>query len=128
KYLRSIPGLVKMTAEASTSRASIELEFSVGSNLDEILVRVNNALSQVPSYPENVDQPRIVTSSASDQPIAWFSVRPVEGNLKNLDIVAMQDFLEDTAQTELERTEGVSQSEIHGGAARQLRIYVDPAK
>lgn len=128
KYLKNIPNLEKMTSSASTGRSEIVLEFRTGTGLDEILVRANNALSQVPSYPDNVDQPRIVTSSASDQPIAWFSVRPLDGNPLNIDIQAMQDFLEDYVQVELERTEGVSQSEIFGGAARQGRIYLDPAK
>ncbi len=128
KYLRSIPNLEKMTSKATTGRAEVVLEFFVGADLDEILVRANNALSQVPSYPENVDQPRIVTSSASDQPIAWFSIRPLPGNPDGIDIVAMQDFVEDNVQTEMERTPGVSQSEIFGGAPRQLRIYIDPGK
>src|SRR5690606_39421012 len=70
KYLRSLPSLDRMIATASTGMASIVLEFRTGSDLNEVLVRVNNALSQVPSYPENVDQPSISTSSASDQPIA----------------------------------------------------------
>ncbi|MBX3727546.1 MAG: efflux RND transporter permease subunit [Candidatus Sumerlaeia bacterium] len=128
KYLKGIPNLDKMTATISTGRAEIDLEFRTGTNIEEILVRANNALSQVPSYPENVDQPRIVTSSASDQPIAWFSVRTLPGNPLNLDIIAMQDFLEDTVQVELERTPGVSQSQIFGGAARQVRVAIDPAK
>jgi multidrug efflux pump subunit AcrB len=128
KYLRSIPDLDKMTASASTGQAEIVLEFRVGAELNEMLVRTNNALSQVPSYPLNVDQPRIITSSASDEPIAWFSVRPLPGNPQNISIAGKQDFLEDYVQTELERTQGVSQSEIFGGAERQLRIYIDPAK
>jgi len=127
-YLRSIPGLEKMEATANTGSGEIVLEFGLGIGLDEILVRVNNALSQVPDYPVNVDQPSISTTNASDQPIAWFSVRPIEENPPNLDIVYQQDFLEDNIQTEYERTQGISQAEIFGGAPRQLRIYIDPAK
>lgn len=128
KYLRSIPDLDKMTSVARTGSAEVTLEFRVGTSLEEILVRVNNALSQVPSYPENVDQPRLVTSNVSDQPIAWFSVKPLPGYEESIDIIAMQDFLEDFVQTEFERTPGVSQSEVRGGAARQVRVYVDPAR
>ncbi|MDK2970575.1 MAG: hypothetical protein PWP23_330 [Candidatus Sumerlaeota bacterium] len=128
KYLKGIPNLDKMTASISTGRAEITMEFRTGTVIEEVLVRTNNALSQVPDYPENVDQPRIVTSSVSDQPIAWFSVRPLPGNPQNVDIIAMQDFLEDTVQVELERTPGVSQSEIFGGAERQVRVEIDAAK
>lgn len=128
RYLRNIPDLVKMTSTAVTGSASIVLEFRVGTSLQEILVRANNSLSQVPSYPENVDQPRIVTSSSSDEPIAWFSLKPLPGNPQGLDIVAMQDFADDNIRTEFERTPGVSQSELFGGAERQVHVYVDPGK
>jgi multidrug efflux pump subunit AcrB len=128
KYLRSLPDLDKMVSTASTSSAEIVLTFRPGVDLEEVLVRANNALSQVPSYPENVDQPRLVTNSASDQPIAWFAIKPLPGNPKNVDIAGMQDFIEDNVQTELERVNGVSQSQVVGGAPRQLRVYIDPAK
>lgn len=128
RYLRNIPNLEKMTSTATTGSAQIVLEFRVGTSLQEILVRANNALSQVPSYPENVDQPRIVTSSSSDEPIAWFSLKPLPGNPKNIDIVAMQDFADDFIRTEFERTAGISQSELFGGSERQVHVYVDPGK
>lgn len=127
-FLKNLNDLEKMTATATTGRGEIVLDFRVGVDLNEVLVRVNNALSQVPSYPENVNQPRITTSSASDQPIAWFSLRPVEGNPRDIDIQAMQDFAEDYIKRELERSPGVSQSEVFGGAPRQIRVYVDPAR
>ncbi|MEQ8819794.1 MAG: efflux RND transporter permease subunit [Sumerlaeia bacterium] len=128
KYLKSLPNLEEMQATANTGSAEIALEFATGTDLQEILVRVNNALTQVPSYPENVDQPSISTSNARDQAIAWFSLRAAPGNPKNLDIYAQQDFAEDWVQTEFERIAGVSQSEVLGGAERQVHVYVDPSK
>ena len=57
RYLRSLPNLQRMVSFAELGRARIELEFPFGTNVNDALIRVNNALSQVPSYPENVDQP-----------------------------------------------------------------------
>jgi HAE1 family hydrophobic/amphiphilic exporter-1 len=56
----------------------ITLEFAVGTNMREALLKVNSRLQQVPEYPPDADEPVISTSSASDSPIAWFilSVRP----------------------------------------------------
>ena len=34
--------------------ARVELEFAHGADINEILIRVNNALSRVSNYPENV--------------------------------------------------------------------------
>lgn len=128
KYLRSIPGLSRMTANAYTSMATIRLEFAPGTQLQEILIRVNNALAQVPSYPENVDEPRINTSSSSDSAFLYYSVQPLPGNPKNVDIIMMRDFIDNNIRTAIERTEGVSQVDASGGAARQIKIFIDPTK
>ncbi len=128
EYLRRIPGLERITSRAATSRAEVELEFPLGVDINEVLILVNNALSQVPSYPENVDEPRISTSSVSDNPFMFFSVRPVAGNPDQIDIRTQQDFVEDHVRTRLEQVPGVSDVGVTGGAERQVRILVDPSK
>ena len=66
EYLSDIAGIDRMTSRATMGRAEIELEFPFGTDVDDVLLRVNNALTQVPGYPENVDEPRIVANSYSD--------------------------------------------------------------
>ncbi|HKK16080.1 MAG TPA: efflux RND transporter permease subunit, partial [Gammaproteobacteria bacterium] len=126
EYLRNIPGLERMTSEASTSYASIELEFPFGVDINEALIRVNNALSQVSSYPENVDEPRIYTTSFSSNSFMYFRVAPLPGNPKGLDMDFMQDFIDDNVRTRMERVSGVSEVSVRGGAERQIQILVDP--
>lgn len=63
EYLRTTPSLQKITAQASFGEARIELELPFGVNLNETLIRINNALNQVPSYPINVDEPHIYATS-----------------------------------------------------------------
>ena len=126
KYLRNIPGLERMISEATTSEARIELEFPFGVDINEALIRVNNALSQVSSYPENVDEPRIYTSSFSSNSFMFFRIQPLPGNPKGLDMEFMQDFIDDNVRTRMERVPGVSEIGIRGGAERQIQIFVDP--
>ncbi len=128
EYLRSIPGLARMTAEATTGSASIELEFGLGRNLSEVLALTNNALSQVPRYPDNVDRPRIFTTAFSDNYFMFYVIQPAAGNPRALDIEMQFDFVEDTVKAALERTPGVAEVKVEGGAERQLRVYVDPAR
>lgn len=128
EYLRRIPSLERMISRASTGRGEIELEFPHGTDINEVLIRVNNALSQVPGYPENVDEPSIVTSSISDNPFMFFRTTPLPGNPENVDMVTMRDFLEDHVRTHIERVPGVAEVPIWGGAERQIRIYIDPVK
>ncbi|HEX7719362.1 MAG TPA: efflux RND transporter permease subunit, partial [Woeseiaceae bacterium] len=128
EYLRTIPNLERMVSTASGEEATVELEFPFGTDINEALIRVNNALSQVPSYPENVDEPRLRASSFSQNSFMYFRVVPLEGNPFELDMTLMRDFVDDNVRTRMERVDGVSQVNIGGGAERQVRIRVDPGK
>ncbi len=128
EYLRGIPNLRRIVSSASTGRASIELEFPFGTDINDALVRVNNALSQVPAYPENVDEPRLLTSSFSNNAFLHFGIAPLEGNPRRLDMTVMRDFVDDYVRTRLERAPGVSEVNVGSGAERQIQILIDPEK
>ena len=128
EYLRSIPGLERVVSSSSFGRASIELEFPFGIDLNETLINVNNALSQVPSYPLNVDEPRIFASSFSANSFMYFRVVPLAGNPKNLDMILMQDFIDDQVRSRMETVPGVSLISVYGGAERQIKILLDSAR
>ena len=128
EFLRTLPNLQKMTSLANTGMAVVELEFALGTDINEVLIRTNNALSQVDDYPANVDQPRILTSAFSDNWFIFYIVEPAEGNPLGIDIQTQLDYLEDHVKTAIERVAGVSEVRIDGGMNRQLRIYIDPAK
>jgi hydrophobic/amphiphilic exporter-1 (mainly G- bacteria), HAE1 family len=72
EQLKSAEGVTKMTSESSDSKGTITLEFNVGTNMEEALLKINSRLQQVREYPEDADEPVITTSNASDRPIAWF--------------------------------------------------------
>ena len=74
--LKSVEGITKLSSESFDSMGSIKLEFAVGTNMDEALLKVNSRLQQVSTYPENAEQPVISTSNSSNQPIAWFVLTP----------------------------------------------------
>jgi multidrug efflux pump subunit AcrB len=128
EYLRNVPSLKRLVARASFGNASIQLEFPYGVDINETLIRVSNALSQVPSYPNNADEPRIFATSFSGNSFMFFRVAPLAGNPRNLDMVLMQDFLKDNVQTRMESIPGVSQVSVYGGADRQIQILLDPAR
>jgi multidrug efflux pump subunit AcrB len=99
-----------------------------GLNLNETLIHVNNALSQVPSYPINVDEPRIYATSFSSNSFMYFRIAPLEGNPKQLNMVLMQDFIDDYVRTRMETIPGVSLVNVYGGAERQIQILLDPER
>ena len=76
EQLKGVEGVTKMSAECQHSRGTITLEFVVGTDLSEALLKVNTRLQQVPEYPEDADEPVLSTSGTLDNPIAWFVLRP----------------------------------------------------
>ncbi len=128
EYLRNLPSLQRIESTATSGRAEIELEFPFGTDVTEALIRVNNALSQVASYPENVDQPRIFASSFSSNAFMFFRVEPLAGNPRGLDMDMMRDFVDDHVRVRMETVPGVSQVLVWGGAERQVRVLLDPAR
>ncbi|MEM8660188.1 MAG: efflux RND transporter permease subunit [Pseudomonadota bacterium] len=128
EYLRNLPNLSRITATASNGSAEIELEFPFGTDITEMMIRVNNALSQVPSYPENVDEPRIVANSFSSNAFMFFSIVTLPGNPRQLNLEMTLDFIEDNVKPRLAGVPGVSEISVFGGAERQVQILVDPAR
>jgi multidrug efflux pump subunit AcrB len=127
-YLRTLPNLLRLESSASSGSAVIELDFPFGVEMTQTLIEVNNALNQVPSYPENVDEPRVFASSFSANPFMFFSITPLPGNPRNLDMDMMRDFIVDNVRTRLSGVPGVAQIYVWGGADRQVKILLDPAK
>ncbi|MGB1059050.1 MAG: efflux RND transporter permease subunit, partial [Ketobacter sp.] len=128
RYLSAVPNLQRMLATAETGRASIELEFPFGIDINQTLIEVSNALSQVSSYPENVDQPRLYSSSFSENAFMYFSVLPLQDNPLGLDMDMMYDFVDDYIRPRMERVEGISEVQLRGGSERQIQILFNPEK
>ncbi|MGP0564562.1 MULTISPECIES: efflux RND transporter permease subunit [unclassified Nitrospina] len=124
--LKSIVGLVEMESTAKTGVAEVYLTFQVGTNLQMALVRTANALDQVETYPEDVDQPIIKTSNISDRPIGWFVLQPLPGKEKEINVYDYRDFAEDVIQTRFQRVPGISDSEVYGGSPLELQVVFDP--
>ena len=128
EYLRNTPNLQRITSTAFSGGAEIELDFPFGVDITETLIRVNNALSQVPSYPANVDEPRIFATSFSENSFMFFRIGPLPGNPRRLDLTALQDFVDDNVRPRMESVAGVSEVRVGGGAERQIQILLNPAR
>jgi multidrug efflux pump subunit AcrB len=127
-YLGPLSGLKRMVSTASMGAARIRLEFPFGTDINEALIKVNNALTQVPSYPENVNQPRIYASSFSSNAFMFFRIQPMPGYPVELDMVRMGDYIQDNVRPRMERIPGVASVSVVGGAPRQIQIRIDPNK
>ncbi len=124
EQLKSIPGLVEMTSESRESRSEIVLTFQTETNLDTALLNVSNRLNQVTDFPLDAERPVLRTVNVASSAIAWFILKPIPGNEK--DINTYHDFAEDFIKTRFERVLGVAISNVFGGREREMQVVIDP--
>ena len=122
--LRGLPGMTEILALAQRGRGSITITFQVGTDLQRGLLEVLSRLNRVTRYPADADEPTLSAIGGRSRAIAWFILKPVEGNNRN--IASYQDFIEEVVQTRFERVPGVALSQVRGGRERELRITFDP--
>ncbi len=121
EVLKRIAGLELMESTARLGQSEVKLEFAVGTDLDQALVRVSNQLSQVPSYPDDADQPIVSTSNGSGPPLAVILIRHKDGKT----IAPYRSWVENDIVPELERVKGIASTRIRGGQVNEIHIVFD---
>ncbi len=126
KVLRGLPGMTDLLSKAKRGQGEVTITFIVGMDMQRALLEVLNRLNRVPFYPEDAEEPIISSVGGNSRAIAWFILKPGEGNQRN--IATYQTFAEEVIQSRFERVPGVALSEVRGGREREVRITFDPYK
>jgi HAE1 family hydrophobic/amphiphilic exporter-1 len=126
KVFKGIPNLVEMESTSSNSRGEITLRFKLGTNIDDVLLRVSNKMNEVKSYPLNAEKPVISATGAESSPIIWMMLKTNEDNPNS--IYTYRTFFENEIKQYLERVEGVADLFIGGGTEKEMHIIVKPEK
>ena len=121
--LKNLEGLEDITSESADSLAYINLMFEIGTDTDEALLRVSNALDQVKEYPVRAEKPIIKSGGRHETAIAWMILEASEGYEGILS--QEYDFCDEHVKPVLERIAGVSSANIYGGQERELQVIVD---
>ncbi len=124
--LTGLDGLEEISSSSRDGMARIRLEFSMDTNMDKVLMLLGNSLTNISGMPEEAKQPRIRTRDSEDNPIAWFVIKKLPGNER--DIQTYGAFLQDFVGDRLERIPGIALSNVYGGKRRELKVIVDPQK
>jgi len=122
--LGDISGLAAMTSISQAGRGQIRLEFRTGTDIGAAMAEVDQKLSEVPGYPDGVDEPEVedVDPESVDY-IAWIGLASTD---PNFDPSELYDFMDRRLRPRLERTPGVSQVGIRGAREAEAHIRVDP--
>ncbi len=126
KALKGIPGLTEMESSSLNNQGSVTLRFTIGTNVDDALLRVSNKLNEVSSYPENVEKPVINATGAATSPVIWIIMKSDEDNPQP--VSTYKTFFENDVRQHLERVEGVADLFIGGGRERQMHVIADPSR
>lgn len=129
QVLRGIPGLTAMNAFANQGSSYINLEFSVGTNMDQTLIEVISRMTRVPTLPRDARPPRIMLGGfgGSNPALTFFFLQALPGNANPIDDYI--DFTNDTIRPRIEALEGVASVQTFTQQNReQLQIRFDPVK
>jgi len=130
--LKNVENLDRMISSTEQGQTVITLNFVVGSDITRALQEVSDALRQVPSYPDEVDEPTVVAADGVSDPgsaIAWFIIDFDDEALakhKDFDLTTLFDELDREVKPYLERVQGVATINIFGGREREARVLADP--
>lgn len=124
--LKSLTGLKKMTSTSVEGSGTIDLEFTIDTDMSRALLDTSDKLRQVRRYPENVDQPFIEPAgSTPSNAISWFILK---SHPPRKDIAELYDLIYNFVKPRMERVPGVSSINLFGGVERELHIKIDPYK
>jgi len=119
EQIQSVEGVTKMSSECSDSFGRITLEFAVGTNMSEALLKVSARLDQVREYPADADKPVVTTANSADTPIAWFILKPRGAEAREIEAFARE-------RPELrEALEPARRAQSSGLRARRLRAAAE---
>ena len=123
KLLWEIPGVEYVYSTSRPGESLVIVRFLVGSNAEECLVRLNQKLqSNFDRIPHGATQPLIKLRSIDDVPILALTLHSARYDHLTLRRLAAQ--IDDAVK----QVPQVGETTLIGGARRQLRVLIDPAR
>ncbi|MCY3000261.1 MAG: efflux RND transporter permease subunit [Planctomycetota bacterium] len=118
--LQAVEGLVEMTSESNEGRSQITLEYELGTDTQLAVIDVINKLSQVPSLPEEADEPQVEVSPSDSSQVMWIALK------SHYDANRVRRLVKDEIESRLQRVPGVSDMLVVGGEENEVQVRIDP--
>jgi len=129
EVLQGLPGLTRMDASAFQGFAAINLEFALGTDMQQTLVEVISRMNRVQRLPADANPPVIQLGEGqfgggAGQTLSWFFIQQLPGNAKPIE--EYQRFVEDQVVPRIEAVPGVADAQAFYGAPEELQVTFDP--
>ncbi len=122
--VRSLNGVKTISSTASEGNSRTFVEFSIGTDANQAVNDVKNAVDQVRgSLPDGILEPRI---NKVDVAGGFLGIYAVEAN--DMTIEQLSWFVDDTVAKRLLSVEGMAEVDRFGGVDREIRVNLDLAK
>ena len=128
--LQGLTGLEQMQVNAGRGGAWVNLEFSMGTDMDKVLIDVISRMSSLPPLPRDAEPPRVMLGGWGGDATAltYFFLQLMPDNPN-----AVADYaglISDVIRPELEAVPGVASVEAQAGSAarEELQVVFDPWK
>jgi multidrug efflux pump subunit AcrB len=125
--LQGMPGMEIMSSNAFNGGAWINMQFTLGTDMQATMMEVIGRLNRLPPLPADSDPPVVRMGGGgggSNEALSWFFVQLLPGTEGPIE--RYSQFIVDTVKPKLESIEGVAGVEINAGAPEELQITIDP--
>lgn len=125
--LQGLPGMEIMSSNSFNGGAWINMQFTLGTDMQTTMMEVIGRLNRLPPLPADADPPVVRMGGGgggSNEALSWFFVQLLPGTEGPIE--RYSQFIVDTVKPKLESIEGVAGVEINAGAPEELQITIDP--
>ncbi|QFT76288.1 efflux RND transporter permease subunit [Erythrobacter sp. THAF29] len=122
--LSSINGVKSVNSTASESFSSTFVEFEIGTDPDDAVVEVKNAIDTIRgNLPDGILEPRITKAEIAGGFLGIYAVQADDMTIEQLSW-----FIDDTVAKRLNNISGMAEVGRWGGVDREIEVILDPAK
>ncbi len=122
--LRQVPGVVEMSSDVRSGNGNVHLRFDIGSDLQQGMLDVLNALNQAEPPPPDAEEPQIQVGGW-DFPVATLLVHPLVPT-PGVDVTDFQRVIDTEVEPRILAIEGVQRVNLESERDPLVLIEFDP--
>jgi len=122
--LRQVPGVIEMSSDVRAGNGNVNLVFDVGTDLQQAMLDVLNALNRAEQAPPDAEEPSIQVGGW-DFPVATLLVHP-RVSTPGTDVTQFQRIIEAEVEPALMQIDGVQRVNLNSQRDSMVLIDFDP--
>ena len=122
--VRTINGIEDIGSTASEGSSGTGIQFTIGTNVDQAVNDVKNAVDQIRGeLPDGILEPQVFKLQTSSRPFAYYAIAADDMTMEQLSW-----FTDDTVAKQLLGVSGMATVQRGGGVDREIVVTLDPGR